>query len=457
MRRVTPSRDDDAIRERPWTDLGNAEMFAELFQDDARFNHKTGRWIVWQDRRWKNDGNGYIMGMAKMVPRLRYRKSSEIADDDKRKKAAQFARECESLSSLRSLVELAKTEKPLSNDGTGWDTDPFLLGVANGVLDLKSAMLRPDRHEDYVTIHSPIEFDTDSQCPRWEQFLREVFNNDGELIDYIQRAVGYSLTGLVTEQVFHILFGEGQNGKSVFLNILSHVFGPYSYTLPFSAFEKSQRSAISNELAESVGKRLITVSEVEETKTLNEARLKSMTGGDRQSARFLYGNQFNFKPTAKLWFSVNRKPLVADDSHAIWRRLRLVPFINKFEQADRNLEEKLRAEAPGILLWAVLGCLLWQSESLAETPKAISQSSASYRADSDVIGQFLSQECILGKENTVLVVEMYRDFEKWRDENNFPLVTRQKFNASLESRGLARKLHGENRLSTWIGIKKREK
>lgn len=429
-------------------------MFAEVFKDDARFNHKTGKWIVWNDKRWKNDGNGYVMSMAKMVPRLRYRKSSEIADDAQRSKAVAFARQCESLNSIKSLVELAKTEKPISNDGSGWDANPFLFGVANGILDLRTAELQPDRRSDYVTIHSPVDYDLNAECPRWEQFLREVFNNDTELIDYIHRAVGYSLTGLVTEQVFHILFGEGQNGKSVFLNVLSHILGPYSYTLPFSAFEKSQRSAISNEMAESAGKRLITVSEVEETKTLNEARLKSMTGGDRQSARFLYGNQFNFKPTAKLWFSVNRKPLVSDDSHAIWRRLRLVPFINKFEQADRGLEEKLRAEAPGILLWAVIGCLLWQSEGIQETPKAITQASSTYRSDSDVIGQFLSQECLLGRENTVSALEMYQDFDKWREQNNFPLTNRQRFNASLESRGLVRKLQGENRLSTWIGVKK---
>lgn len=427
-------------------------MFADLFKRDARFNHKTGRWIVWHDNRWIADNNGYIMGMAKYIPRLRYRQTSEIVDEAQRSKAAQYARSCESLGSIRALIEFAKTEKPLSDNGTKWDCDPYLLGVANGVIDLTTADLRPDQRQDRITIHSPIPFDDSAQCPRWERFLQEIFNGDEELITYIHKAVGYSMTGCVDEQIFHILFGEGQNGKSVFLNVLAHVLGPHAYTLPFSAFEKSNRSTISNELAESAGKRLITVSEVEESKVLNEARLKSMTGGDKQSARLLYGNQFNFKPTAKLWFSVNRKPIVSDDSHALWRRLRLVPFLNKFEQADHHLEEKLRIEAPGILLWAVTGCLIWQAESLRDIPKAILQTVSSYRADSDIIGQFLSQQCSLGRERTVPASELYEKFDEWRGKEGHRLTTRQQFNASLENRGLSRKLHGDNRITTWFGV-----
>jgi putative DNA primase/helicase len=154
-----------------------------------------------------------------------------------------------------------------------------------------------------------------------------VFEGDEELIAYIQRAVGYTLTGCVNEQHFHVLFGEGQNGKTVLLNVLTHILGPHAFALPFAAFEKTSRSAIPHDLAATAGKRLITAAEIDERVTLNEARLKAMTGGDTQAARFLYQNTFNFRPTAKVWLIVNRKPVVTDDSDALWRGVRLVPFL----------------------------------------------------------------------------------------------------------------------------------
>jgi putative DNA primase/helicase len=392
------------------------------------------------------------MTMAKKIPRLRYQMASEIEDDDQRKRASEFARSCESLTRLRNLIELAKTEDPLSDDGTGWDRDPYLLGVANGVLDLRTAELREDRREDKVTLHTGVTYIEGAECPRWEQFLREIFNDDQELIDYLQKAIGYTLTGNFNEQYFHVLFGEGQNGKSVLMNILNNMLGPYAFTVPFAVFEKTSRPGIPTDLAATAGKRLTIASEVDEQVTLNEARLKGMTGGDTQAARHLYKDTFNFKPTAKVWLIVNRKPVVVDDSHALWRRVRLIPFLRRFERGDKNLESKLLQEASGILCWAVIGCLLWQADSLEQIPRAILEATRSYRNESDVIGQFISQHCTLGPASRVPATAIWQSFNTWRDEQGYQEMTQRQFNSSLESRGLRRGRHGEARTLGWTGI-----
>jgi putative DNA primase/helicase len=449
---MASNRHDSGVRNRPWTDMGNAEMFAEVYQNDARYNHKIGKWIVWENGRWKVDTNSRIIAMAKKIPRLRYLKASENESDEERSKAAKFARISESAHRLKSLVDLAKTEDSLSDDGSGWDADPMLLGVKNGVLDLRTGELREARREDRITLYTEIPFSEDAECPRWEQFLVEVFGGDSDLISYVQLAVGYAITGCTNEQLIHILFGEGQNGKSVFLNTIAYILGPYAFSLPFSSFEKSSRGGIPNDIAATVDKRLITASEVDEEMILNEARIKAMTGGDAQSARRLYAEFFNFNPTAKVCLIVNRKPRIEDDSYAIWRRIRLVPFPHKFEKADKLLQEKLKQEAPGILLWAVRGCLLWQNEGLDNIPKAILEATHSYRAESDVVGQFLSSACILGSEKQIESVTLWNSFEAWREAQGYPKVSRRQFSASLEGRGLCRTLSGERRLMTWCGI-----
>jgi putative DNA primase/helicase len=432
--------------------MGNAEMLAEVYRDDARYNHRTGRWIVWDDDRWKADTNGHIIAMAKVIPRLRYKMAADIENPELRQKAIDYARSCEGLYRLKAMIELAETEDPLSDNGDEWDRDPYLLGVANGVLDLRTAELRQDRREDRITIHTEIPFSPDAECPRWEQFLREIFIDDEELIAYIQRAIGYTLTGHFNEQYFHILFGEGQNGKSVFMNVLTHILGPYAFTVPFSVFEKTSRSGIPTDLAATAGKRLTIAAEVDESVTLNEARLKAMTGGDTQAARFPYRDTFNFKPTAKVWLIVNRKPVVTDDSHSLWRRVRLVPFLRRFEKADKQLESKLQREASGILLWAAVGCLLWQSEGLDAVPKAIQDATRSYRNDSDVIGQFLAQRCSLEIRYRVSATLLWDVFNKWRQEQGYQETRQRQFNASLESRGLHKGMHGEKRTMVWFGL-----
>lgn len=280
----------------PRTDSGNAELIAAKYRDYLRFDHRRKIWLVWKDRRWTEDQDGQVCRMAKEAARDRLKGTANIRDDEKRDQLVTWALKSESQYRLRAALELAKTTLPVSDAGDGWDSNPFLLGLRNGVLDLRTGQLRPAQPEDRITIHTPIPFAPKAHCPRFEQFLSEVFLGDSELVGFVQRAVGYCLTGNVSEQCLFLCYGEGANGKSTFLETIRYVFGGYAHNLPFSAFELAARSGIPNDLAGLVGKRLVTAVETSENARFNESRIKALTGGDRCTARFLYGEYFSFDP-----------------------------------------------------------------------------------------------------------------------------------------------------------------
>jgi putative DNA primase/helicase len=392
--------------------------------------------------------------MAKAIAKLRHFEARNLKDVEKRPGAIKTALRFESLWRLKAMIELAQSEAPLADDGSSWDSDPYLFGVANGVVDLRTLELHADKRENHVTLHTSISFDLTAKCPRWEQFLQEIFNGDAELIEYMRRLIGYTLTGLNREQYFHVLFGEGQNGKSLFLNIIKHILGPYSFTLPFSAFEKTN-STNSHDLAATAGKRLITALEVDERATLNEARIKSMTGGDELAGRFLYQNTFNFMPTAKLFLVWNRRPAIQDESHALWRRVRLVPFTQRFEgrNEDKRLEEQLKSESAGILLWAMGGFLDWQDQGLGDRPRTIRLATESYRNATDYLGQFLDECCEFERTASVPAFDLRTAFSTWCHDNDHAEIQVRRFNEKLEARGLRRQKRTVLRTIAWVGIR----
>lgn len=312
------------------------------------------------------------------------------------------------------MLAQAQSEPPIGDAGDQWNRDRWLTGVANGVLDLRTGTLRQGLPSDGITMHVSVAFDPDASCPRWLRFLDEVFRGDHELIEFIQRAVGYSLTGITSEQCMFLCYGKGANGKSVLLAVLRAIAGGYAYNAPFSLFEIHGRSAIPNDLAALVGRRLVTSSETNEGTRLNEARVKALTGCDPITARFLHGEFFTFDPVAQYWLAVNHKPTVADDSHGFWRRVRLIPFVRQFsdEEADQHLVAVLLAELPGILRWAVAGTVAWQEGGLG-TPPAVRQATDSYRQESDPLAAFIDQCCIEGDGFSVGSSQAYKAYKAW--------------------------------------------
>src|SRR5260370_2165539 len=316
------------------TDTGNAELFAGLFGHRLLFDHKRERWLFYAEHWWTADVDGELMRTAKQAALFRLKTSGTIGDDKKRKQEVQWALHSESLPRLQAMLTLARSEKPLADTGENWDADPWLLGVANGVVNLHTGKLRPGTPSDRITLHTNMAFDPSAQCPRYDRFISEIFDGDPDLISYVHRAVGYSLTGETSEQCFFCCHGEGANGKSTFLNAVRHAVGAYACNLPFSAFELKTRSTIGNDVATIPDRRFVTAIETDESVRLNEARIKALTGGDLITARMLYREVFTFRPVATFCLAFNRPPRVSADSQSLLRRVHLIPFVRQFDPED---------------------------------------------------------------------------------------------------------------------------
>jgi putative DNA primase/helicase len=419
------------------TDAGNGEYFARLYGDRVRFDHRRGRWLVWTEHWWRGDNTRLVRRLAKEAARARYQGATAISDLRERSDEARFAIATESRQRIDAMLIGAQSEPPIADAGERWDADPWLLGVANGVLDLRTGTLRPGTPADGITLHTAVPFAQDARCPRWERFLDEVFAGDEGLVDYICRAVGYSLTGQTSEQCVFLGFGSGANGKSVFLAILRALGGEYATNTPFSTFELNARASIPNDLAALAGRRLVTASETNEGARLNEGRLKALTGGDAVTARFLHGEFFTFEPVAKFWLAVNHKPAVSDDSYGFWRRVRLVPFTRQFtHDADPTLIDTLRVELPGILAWAVRGALAWQDRGL-EPPASVSVATETYRAESDPLGDFVDACYVTGEGLAVGATNAYRAYRAWATAEGYAdreTLTATKFGRRMKER-----------------------
>ena len=431
----------------PLTDAGNAELFAVLYGHILRFDHARNRWLIWEEHRWAPDSDGEVRRLAKKAARVRYRTALDIEDLDLRGKTASSAVRSESRQRLDACLALARSEHPIADSGMTWDPDPYLLGVANGVADLRTGMIRSGHPDDRLTMQVPVQYDVKAGCPRWQQFLHQVFQRNEELIGFVQRALGYSLTGSVREQVLFLCYGTGSNGKSVFLDMLRNVLGDYAMNIPFTVLELQQRPSLTNDLASMAGRRLVTSSETNESTRLNEARIKALTGGDPITARFLYSESFTYEPVAKFWLAVNHLPRVRDDSYGFWRRVRVLPFNEQFtgDDADKGLPCKLLEELPGILNWGVQGALNWRLVGLAP-PSAVMTATQAYRKDNDELDGFVADCCVVADGVRAEPGHLFSEYQRWSKEQgilerhrlgsrSFGTRIRERFGDSVSSNG----------------------
>ncbi len=439
------------------TDSGNAELFASLYGDRLRYDRARKVWRIWRGHWWGEDTTGEVERWALESARRRYLAAAEISNLKEREAAAKWAIASESRAKREACLALATAEHPIADSGDGWDADPYLLGVANGVVSLISGEVQPGRPEERITVHTDVPYDPDAAAPRWEQFLTEVFNGDRELIDFIQRAAGYSLTGDTSEQCLILPYGIGSNGKSTFLEGIRHAAGGHAYDIPFSALEYNPRQGgASNDVASLAGKRLVTAVETNEGVRLNEARVKALTGGDPMTARFLYQEHFTFRPVAKFWLAVNHKPRVQDDSYGFWRRVRLIPFTQQFtgSAVDKQLEGKLKAEAPGILAWMVRGALEWQRRGL-EPPASVTAATDEYRTESDPLADFLTDRCEQDPSLSAAAGEVYKAYKAWAEDQGIrerEQLTSASFGRRLGER-FERKRKGSGKVYQGLGLR----
>ncbi|MDE3089631.1 MAG: DNA primase, partial [Chloroflexota bacterium] len=414
------------------------EAFAFLYSDRVRFDHRRKRWLIWNAPRWRPDDDGEIERLAIQAARERLKAAAEIDNADKRKKAAGWALQSESEYRRHAMLASASVLKPIADAGDKWDDDDWLLGCENGILDLRRGELCEGKPDDRITLTTHLAYDPNAKAERWDDFLKEVFGDDA-VIDYIQRAAGYSLSGDVSEQVLFLCYGTGANGKSVFLAALRSALGDYAHNTPFSTFELLDNRSASNDVAALVGKRLLTASETRESARLNEARVKALTGGDPITARFLFAEFFTFQPKGKIWLAVNHKPNVSDDSYGFWRRIRLIPFTRVFDKskADPRLAETLRIEADGILAWAVRGALLWQARGL-EPPEQVTSATDEYRRESDPLENFLAECCIIDPQVSATAANLYKTYCAFAEKNGERPMTATAFGRRMVERGFTK-------------------
>jgi len=439
----------------PYTDLGNAKRFIRQHGQDLRYVPLWGKWLAWDGTRWAVDDTYAVTHRAKETIRSLYGEVGSIQDDEKRRSFAQHIARSESHSRIKDMIELAKSEPGIPVAPQQLDADPWALNLVNGTLDLRTGQLRPHAREDLLTKLAPVAYDPEAPCPQWEAFLSRIFAGDVELIRFVQKAVGYSLTGLTQEQCFFILYGAGANGKSTLIQTISALLRDYARQTPTETLLIQRGDGPRNDLARLQGARFVSASEVEGGRKLAEALVKQLTGGDTLTARYLYKEHFEFQPTFKIWLAVNHKPGVQGTDHAIWRRMRLLPFTVTIPAAeqDKQLTERLRTELPGILRWAVEGCRAWQQEGL-EPPSAVKRATGDYRAEMDVIAAFIQDCCVLGDNHQVSTSELYAEYQGWCEQMGESPVTPKGLAAALQERGCTSGRNSRGRL--WCGIALKE-
>lgn len=437
----------------PLNDRGNAQRLVARHGTDLRFCHQSGEWLIWDGYRWGPDVTGELMRRAKDVADAMYAEIAKGSTKDEQEMIFRHARASGGKNALKNMVELAQSEWPIPVALDQLDQQPWLLNCLNGTVDLRTGTLHPHRREDLITKLVPIVYDPKAPCTRWEQFLTQIMGEDRDLIAYLQRAIGYSLTGNTTEQVFFVLHGRGANGKSVFLDTLLALLSEHGRRVAFETFiTQPYGGSTRMNLAAIAGARLITAAESEENQKLAESLLKDITGGEKQEARLLYHDPFEFRPTAKIWLATNHKPQIRGSDHAIWRRVRLIPFAVTIadEAQDRSLTQRLHEELAGILAWAVRGCLAWQRDGL-QTPDAVRLATDAYREESDVLGPFIAEYCVLTPTATVRSKALYDAYIAWCEDNHERPVSQKVFGSRLTERGLeSRKTTGGKR--SWAGI-----
>ena len=432
------------------TDLGNAERFAARHGEGVRYCYPWRKWLVWTGARWERDDAGRVHRLAKETVRRIYREAPDAEDEDKRKALANHARGSESETRIRAMIELSKSERPLSPDDL--DADPWLLNVKNGTIDLRTGELREHRREDLTTKLAPVEYDPDASAPVLEAFLERVLPGE-ELRGFVQRAAGYSATGDTSEQCMFIHHGPGANGKSTFQEAVSAALGDYAMRTPTETLLVKRAGGVPNDVARLKGARFVTASETEEGRRLAESLVKDLTGQDTISARFMWAEWFDFKPTHALHLSTNHKPEIRGTDAAIWRRIRLIPWAVTIPAAeqDKKLPEKLRGELSGVLAWIVRGCSEWLREGL-KAPEEVRQATRAYRAEMDVLAAFLADCCQRGGDEEESAGELWGAWKRWCEETGEQVGTQKRFGGQLAERGFLNHRDSRTGRKVWSGV-----
>ena len=412
-----------------FSDEALALEFARRHAEGLRFVAAWGKWFIWTGTYWRADDTLRAFDLARAV----CRGASALVPPKQRKLAAAVA----GAKTVAAVVTLARADRRLAATVDQWDADPWLLNTPDGTIDLRTGELTPHRRADYHTKITSVA--PGDSYPGWLEFLDRIMGGDAELIKYLQRLVGYALTGSTREHALFFGHGTGANGKGVFINTVAGILGSYAVTAPMETFIASNTDRHPTDLAGLRGARLVTSQETEQGRRWAEAKIKTLTGGDRVSARFMRQDFFEFTPLFKLLIAGNHKPGLRGVDEAIRRRLHLIPFVVTIPEAerDKDLPEKLKAEWPGILRWAIDGCLEWQRVGL-DPPTAVRQATEAYLAAEDAFAQWLDERCCYDPIYSERSGALFANFKAWAEAAGEYVGSHKRFSQNLEDRGFIR-------------------
>lgn len=439
--------------DQPYTDLGNTRRLVADHGHDLRYAPQWGTWLVWEGMRWREDITGEAHRRAKAVVDGMLTQMATLVGDDARKQLYKWWQRSQAAARIDAMVHLARTEPEIPVRVDQMDADPWALNTSSGTVDLRTGAITGADRRAMVTKLAPVHVEPASACPTWEWFIDWAMQGDAELVAFLRRAVGYSLTGTVGEQCLFFLHGGGANGKSTFLTVLQHMLGDYAASAEPDLLLATQNERHPAGIADLLGRRLVVVQETDEGRRLAEATVKVLTGGDTIKARRMRENFFEFRPTHKLWMAANHRPSVRGTDHAIWRRIRMIPFLASVapDDQDPTLLDRLLAELPGILQWALAGCREWRSEGL-RPPAAVLNATAEYRTEQDHVGRFLEECCTLADGLTITARDLRDAYEKWCSENGERPWSAKAMAPHLIDRGCVTQRAGGGASRLWRGV-----
>lgn len=419
-----------------YQDWYNARALVAYYGTDLRYCYAWEKWLAWTGTHWALATREPLAWAKHSIKRLAAQ-VEHMHDEDAIAALMKHVSSSLRASRLQAMLTLAPSEPGMAVAHTALDTHPLLLNCQNGTVDLRTGTLRPQAREDFLTTCLPIAYDPQASCSLWKSFLWRIFAQQQPLIDFVQKVIGYCLTGSVQEQALFVFWGNGANGKSTLVNTLLGLLGAFSMKATEELLMVTKSDRHPTERADLFGKRLVATIETRQGSQLNEVFVKEATGGDPIRARRMREDFWQFDPTHKFILATNHKPVIRGTDHAIWRRIHLVPFAVTIPEAEKNphLLEELQAEWPGILAWAVRGCQRWLSEGLG-IPAAVAEATADYRQDMDVLARFIDEECVLQPYAKVKATPLYKAYQAWCENNGETWETQRSFGMRLTERGL---------------------
>ena len=440
-----------------FTEEALALDFSARHVDDLRYCAAWGRWLIWSGDHWRSDGTLRAFDLSRPV--CREASNRALARIENVKAAARVAAGLASARTVAAVERLAKADRRHAATSEQWDADEWLLNTPDGIVDLTSGRMIPHRREDYMTKITAVGPKGD--CPRWRAFLARVTDGDDDLRAFLQRIAGSALTGSVRDHAMFFLYGRGRNGKGVFLNTLTRILNDYAVVASIETFTATHADRHTTDLAMLRGARLVTAQETEEGRRWAENRIKALTGGDPITARFMRQDNFTFQPRFKLVIAGNHKPGLRNVDEAIRARFNLVPFTVTIppEERDPRLAARLRPEWPGILAWAIEGCLAWQRDGLAP-PAAVREATNEYMEVEDALGRFLDERCdvgakdrLTGDDNVATVAELFASWQEWCRATGEYSGTQKRFSQNMQAHGFMPWKHPETRRSGFRGLR----